>query len=107
MTGSECEACCTSGLYSHVFPDGEVWRDVVGVEVQGDELVEDGGAGAKPREDQTAHQPSLIGEPLRDKRQDTRDKNTLSGGVDGGESIRDYICQNFGFSSYLFEASLR
>ena len=28
-----------------------------------------------------------------------------SGGVDGGESIRDYICQNFGFSStYLRRA---
>ena len=31
--------------------------------------------------------------------------DVLCGGVDGGESIRDYICQNFGFSStYLRRA---
>ena len=40
---------------SHIFSDGEIWRDVVWVEVEGDDLVEDGGTGAKANEDETAH----------------------------------------------------
>ena len=40
---------------SHIFADGEIRRDVVWVEVQGDDLVEDGGTGTKANEDETAH----------------------------------------------------
>ena len=52
---------------SHIFADGEIWRDVVWVDVQGDDLVEDGGTGTKTNEDETAHKAPVVREPLRER----------------------------------------
>ena len=54
-------------INSHIFAYGQVWCDIVGVEVKSDDLIEDGRPQSEAHENQTAHQPSVLRKPLRKK----------------------------------------